>query len=251
MELQGKVAIITGAGRGIGARIALTLAAEGAKVVVNDIDEGHARKIVSEIEGIGQTAVLCSDDVSHSASANALVEFTKKEFGSLDIVVNNAGITRDSMLHKMTDEQWDQVIAVNLRGVFNVTRAAAIEMKQANRGGAIVNLSSIARSGNIGQTNYSASKAGVVGMTKTLALELGRSQVRVNAVAPGFIETEMTAAVPEKVKQHFIDKTPLGRMGRPKEIADLVLFLVSERSSFITGQCIGVDGGLSVGMGGL
>ena len=190
--------------------------------------------------------MISNHDVSDHSAANSLVDEAKKTFGRIDVLVNNAGITRDSMLHKLTEEKWDEVIRVNLKGPFNMGQACAKVMME-NRYGKIVNLSSIAWLGNIGQTNYSASKAGVVGLTRTWALELARYQINVNAIAPGLIDTQMTQSIPAEVKEKFIAKIPMRRIGKPEDIAAIVCFLASDEANYVTGQCIQIDGGLTTG----
>lgn len=245
-SLKDRVALVTGSGRGLGKASALQLAKFGAHVVVNDLDLENAEATAQEIRELGRKSKVSQHDISNYAQANALADEIQKEFGQIDVLVNNAGITRDAMLLKLTEEQWDQVIAVNLKGTFNMTQACVRHMKE-KKYGKIIQLSSIARHGNMGQTNYSASKAGVVGMTYTLALELSRYNINVNAIAPGFIQTPMTDKVPEDIKEQFIQKVPLKKMGQPEDIAHTVCFLSSDESSYITGQVLGVDGGLSVG----
>ncbi len=246
MRLQDKVAVVTGAARGIGRAIALRFADQGAKVVINDLQhealEDTARAIIER----GGEALIAAADIGERSDAERLAEQAAAHFGRLDVWVNNAGITRDALLLKMTTDQWDAVLRVNLTGTFNGCQAAAARMAAAG-GGAIVNLSSRAYLGNIGQANYSASKAGVVGLTRTLALELARQGIRVNAIAPGFVDTEMARAVPEDVRERVIRAIPLRRMARPEEIANVALFLASEESSYITGQVLVVCGGRSVG----
>ena len=245
-RLNDKIAIITGSGRGLGAATALRMAEEGAHVVVNDISADAAKEVAARIEKLGRRAMVSTHDVSDTAQANGLVDEAKKTFGRVDILVNNAGITRDSMLHKLTEEKWDEVIRVNLKGPFNMGQACAKVMME-NKYGKIVNLASIAWLGNIGQTNYSASKAGVVGLTRTWALELARYQINVNAIAPGLIDTQMTQAIPAEVKEKFIAKIPMRRIGKPEDIAAIVCFLASDEANYVTGQCIQIDGGLTVG----
>ena len=245
-RLNDKIAIVTGSGRGLGAATALRMAAEGAHLVINDISAEAAKATAAEIEKLGRKALISTHDVSDTAQAGALVDEVKKTFGRVDILVNNAGITRDSLLHKLTEEKWDEVIRVNLKGPFNMGQACAKAMME-NKYGKIVNLSSIAWLGNIGQTNYSASKAGVVGLTRTWALELARFQINVNAIAPGLIDTQMTQAIPAEVKEKFIGKIPMRRIGKPEDIAAIVCFLSSDEANYITGQCIQVDGGLTTG----
>jgi 3-oxoacyl-(acyl-carrier-protein) reductase len=246
MTLKDKVALVTGAGRGIGEAIALTLAREGAHIIVNDFDQAGAQATVAKVEALGRQALADGANIADRGQVKALFQSIKDTFGRLDILVNNAGITRDGLLLKLSEEHWDQVMAVNLKGVFNCTQLAA-EMMREQAYGKIVNLSSAsAQMGNIGQVNYAASKAGVIGMTKTLAKELAKFNINVNAVAPGFILTPMTEAVPDKVKDYLIKGIPLGRAGTPEDVADAVSFLVSEKSAYITGQVIACNGGMYV-----
>jgi 3-oxoacyl-(acyl-carrier-protein) reductase len=246
-RLIDRISIITGSGRGLGASTALKLAEEGSHVVVNDISAEAAQAVAAEIEKMGRKALVSTHDVSDHKSAQALVEEAKRKFGRVDILINNAGITRDSMLHKLTEEKWDEVIRVNLKGPFNMGQACAKVMME-QKYGKIVNLASIAYLGNIGQTNYSASKGGVVGMTCTWALELAKHNINVNAVAPGFIDTILTQQIPTEVKEKFVQRIPLKRIGKPEDIAKLISFLVSDESAYITGQCIHIDGGLTTGI---
>jgi 3-oxoacyl-[acyl-carrier protein] reductase len=248
-RFENKVAIITGSGRGLGAATALLLAREGANIVVNDLDEENAKSVAAEIEKLGRKALISHHDVSDYKSAQALVAETKAKLGRVDILVNNAGITRDSMLAKLTEEKFDEVIRVNLKGPFNMGQAAAQVMAE-QKYGKIVNFASVAWLGNIGQSNYSASKAGVVGLTRTWALELARFGINVNVIAPGFFDTTMTQSIPPEVKDKFLSRIPLHRMGKPEEIAKLVAYLASDDSSYITGQVIHMDGGLSIGING-
>lgn len=243
MRLEGKVAIVTGAGRGLGKGIALKLAKEGAKVVVSDVMEENARQAVKEIKEAGADALAVVSNVADISDVNRLYEETLAAYKKLDIVVNNAGINRDAMLHKMTIEQWNQVIAVNLTGVFYMTQAAAKIMRE-QESGSIINISSASWLGNIGQANYAASKAGVVGLTKTASRELAKKGVTCNAICPGFIETDMTRGVPEKVWDIMISKIPMGRAGKPEDVANMIAFLASDEARYITGEVINVGGGM-------
>jgi NAD(P)-dependent dehydrogenase (short-subunit alcohol dehydrogenase family) len=249
MRLEDKVAIVTGAGRGIGEGIAMRFAEEGAKLVVNDVNEGDLRAVVEKIEGAGGQVVPVAGSVASRPVVQGMVDTAVKQFGTVDIMVNNAGITRDVILHKMSDEQWDQVIAVNLTGVFLGIQCAARVMRE--RGyGKIINISSTSALGNAGQLNYSASKAGVIGMTKTAAKELGPKSINVNAIAPGMIWTDMMKNMPpdsiDKLDAMLPFLVPLNRKGSPRDIANLALFLSSDESSFITGQVIFCDGGMKM-----
>lgn len=242
MRLSGRVAIVTGAGRGIGRAIAEKLAAEGATVVCADVDRAAAQETAS---GAGGSSTGVRVDVSSAADCDELVAKAVADLDRLDILVNNAGINRDAMLHKMTDEQWQQVIAVDLSGVFYLTRAAGRVMREA-RGGRIVNISSASWLGNIGQANYAAAKAGVVGLTRTAAKEFARAQVTANAICPGFIDTAMTRAIPGTVYQSQLDKIPLGRAGSPSDVANVVAFLASDEAAYVTGEVINVGGGYAI-----
>jgi 3-oxoacyl-(acyl-carrier-protein) reductase len=241
-----RVAIVTGSGRGLGATTALQLAREGASVVINDLNPESAAQTAAEVEKLGRKALISTHDVSDYGQANDLVNQAKGRFGRVDILVNNAGITRDGMLHKLAEDKFDEVIRVNLKGPFNMGQACAKLMIEAKYG-KIVNLASVAWLGNIGQTNYAASKAGVVGMTKTWALELARHGINVNAIAPGLIDSAMTQAIPADVKEKFIQRIPMKRVGQPQDIANLIAFLASDDAAYITGQCIQIDGGLTTG----
>ena len=244
MRLLNKVAIITGGGRGIGEATAKKFIKEGAKIVIADINQEDIERTVEEIREMGGEVEGIYVDVTKMESVNRMIEFTLEKFGMLDILVNNAGITMDATLLKMTEDQWDKVVDVNLKGVFNCGQAAARVM--ADQGsGVILNASSVVGLyGNFGQTNYAATKWGVIGMTKTWAKELGRKGVRVNAVAPGFIATPMVKKMPEKVINMMKEKTPLQRLGEPEEIANAYAFLASDEAQFITGAVLEVTGGV-------
>jgi len=217
-------------------------------LVINDIQEKFATATAEEIKNLGRKVMVSTHDVSKMESALSLFEDTKKHFGDMHILVNNAGILRDAMVHKLTEENFDAVINVNLKGVFQCTQGFVRGLKELQHGGTIVNISSLAYLGNVGQTNYSAAKAGVVGMTRTWALELSKMGVRVNAIAPGLMETEMTQSIPEEVMKMLLAGIPLKRMGTPVELAKTVSFLAGPESSYITGQVLHLDGGMSVGI---
>jgi 3-oxoacyl-[acyl-carrier protein] reductase len=245
-NLSGQVALVTGAARGLGRIIAQSLAAAGAKVACIDINTDSLAETVAAIRSAGGTAEPIACDVTDGSRVNKVVDEVIGKWGALNILVNNAGITRDNLIVRMKDDQWDAVININLRGTFLFTRAAARPMMK-NRQGRIINVASVSGlMGNPGQANYSASKAGVIGLTRTVALELASRNITVNAVAPGFIATEMTAALGEEVLQEVRKQIPLGRLGEPQDVADAVLFLASEAASFITGHILTVDGGLTV-----
>jgi len=244
MTLEHKVALVTGAGQGIGKATALMLAEEGADVIVNDVNEKAAEATAQEIEKLGKKTLVHAANVAVRQQVEEMFALIETEFGRIDILVNNAGITRDGFLLNLTEEEWDLVMDVNLKGVFNCTQLAAGMMSEQNAG-RIVNLSSAtAQMGNIGQVNYAASKGGVISITKTLARELAQYNINVNAVAPGFIETQMTDPVPDKVKKQFVNSIPLKRMGKPQDVARLIKFLVTDDSAYITGQTIACNGGL-------
>lgn len=244
MGLSGKVAVVTGAAQGIGKAIAMALAHEGADIVVSDINLERAEATAREIEALGRKALAVKTNVAKGEEVEALAQATLEAFAKIDILVNNAGITRDNLLMRMKDEEWDQVMEVNLRGVFYCTRAFVRSMLK-QKGGKIVNITSIVGvMGNAGQANYSASKAGVIGFTKTMARELASRNITVNAVAPGFIDTDMTRALSEEVRKNLLVQIPLARLGTPEDIAEAVCFLVSETASYITGQIIHVNGGM-------
>jgi 3-oxoacyl-[acyl-carrier protein] reductase len=242
MRLQDRVAIITGAAQGIGEAIARRFAREGARVVICDLNEDKIRQVEKEINDNAGTALGIVVNVADRAEVNRMVDETVKAFGTVDILVNNAGITRDAMSHRMTEDQWDLVLNVNLKGTFNCCQAVLPLMREKSAG-RIINLSSAGRFGVAGQVNYAASKAGVVGLTRTLAKELGARGILVNAIAPGMIATEMYAAVPEEITRERLKNVPLNRLGTVDEVASACIFLASDEASYITGQVIHVDGG--------
>ena len=243
MRLKEKVAIITGASGGIGEVTAKKFAAEGAKVVLVDLNKDAVDKSVEEVKRYGEDIIGLQADVTNREQVEELMNETLARFGRIDVVINNAGITQDAQLVKMSEEQWDRVIAVNLKGVFNVGQSAAKVMIE-QKSGVILNASSVVGLyGNFGQTNYAATKFGVNGLTKTWARELGKYGIRVNAIAPGFIATPMTEKMPEKVLEMMKNKSPLKRMGSPEDIASGYAYLASDEASFITGAVISIDGG--------
>jgi 3-oxoacyl-[acyl-carrier protein] reductase len=243
--LEGKVAIITGASRGIGRAIAQKFADHGAIVCFTYMSSDEkAKALEQELSANGGTVKGFKSDAGNFEAAAELADAVVKEFGKIDILINNAGITRDNLLMRMNEEQWDEIMAVNLKSVFNLTKAVLRPMLKA-REGSIINMSSVVGvKGNAGQANYAASKAGILGFTKSVAQELGSRNIRCNAVAPGFIETEMTGALDEKTVQEWRDAIPLKRGGTPDDVANLCLFLASDMSAYITGQTINVDGGM-------
>lgn len=246
MELKGKTAIITGGASGLGRAAVLKFAEAGAKVSIWDVSQDAGDALLAELAAAGREAEFRRVDVSDSSAVGEAVAAVREKFGSVDVLINNAGITRDATLMKMEEAQFDQVIEVNLKGVFNCGQACARVMVEQGSG-SIVNTSSVvALYGNFGQTNYVATKAGVIGMTRVWARELARKGVRVNAVAPGFIATDMVMAMPEKVRGMMAGKAPMQRLGRPEEIADAYLFLASDRASFVNGAVLSVDGGLTL-----
>lgn len=244
MLLENKVAIVTGSGRGIGRAVALKLANAGANVVICDINEEDAKKTSKEIEKLGRKSMAFKVDVSKFEDAENMVQKVLDNFKQVDILVNNAGITRDNLLMRMSDADWDLVLKVNLTGVFNFTKAVIRPMMK-NRSGKIVNVASIIGiMGNAGQANYAASKAGVIGFTKSIAKEVASRNINVNAIAPGFIKTDMTEKLSEDIQKQMMDQIPLKKFGTVDDVSELVLFLASDLSSFITGEVIKIDGGM-------
>lgn len=244
MRLNDKVAIVTGGANGIGRKTVHRFAAEGAKVVIADFNEEEGQRVAQEVLEQGGTAIYVKVDVSNHESTQTMVQTTLNHFRKIDILINNAGITSDGLLTKLTEESWQKVINVNLTGVFNCTKAVIPSMLE-NGSGRIINTSSVSGVyGNFGQTNYAAAKAGVIGMTKTWAKELGGKGITVNAVAPGFCDTSMTQQVPEKVIQKIIQQIPLKRLGKPEDIANAYLYLASDEASYVNGTVLHVDGGI-------
>lgn len=243
--LSGKIALVTGASRGIGKGIALELAKNGADVAFTYLSSpAKAQELESELSAIGIRAKGYQSDASDFQAADILIQSVVADFGSLDIVVNNAGITRDNLLMRMSEEQFDEVIRTNLKSTFNVVKACQRPMLKQKKG-SIINITSVVGiKGNAGQSNYAASKAGMIGFTKSIALELGSRNIRCNAIAPGFIETEMTGALPPETVQQWREQIPLKRGGTPEDVANAVVFLASDMSSYITGQVLNVDGGM-------
>ena len=255
MKLKKKVALITGGANGIGRATALRFAREGAQVVISDVDADGLEKACREIETAGDQVVSIAGDVSKRSDVQKIVDTTVAQFGRLDILINNAGVNRDSLTTRikegevrfLPEENWDLVVDVNLKGTWLCSQMAAVPMMK-QKYGRIVNTSSIGALGNIGQANYAASKAGVIGLTKTLALEWARFNIAVNCVAPGATKTQMTAGIPEKILESLITKIPYGRLAEPEEIAAAHLFLASDEAAYITGQVLFVDGGISLGV---
>ncbi|HZG84437.1 3-oxoacyl-[acyl-carrier-protein] reductase [Paenibacillus sp.] len=243
--LEGKAAIVTGASRGIGRAIALELAASGADVVVNYAgNEAAAREVVAAVEALGRKAIAVRGNVASSADVEAMVSAAIEAFAKVDILVNNAGITRDNLLMRMKEEEFDEVIATNLKGVFNCIKAVTRPMMK-QRSGRIVNISSVVGAlGNPGQANYVAAKAGVIGLTKSAARELASRGITVNCVAPGFIDTDMTEKLSPELKESMLKQIPLGTLGNPEQVAKVVRFLASDEASYMTGQTVHVDGGM-------
>jgi NAD(P)-dependent dehydrogenase (short-subunit alcohol dehydrogenase family) len=254
MRLEGKVAWVTGSGNGIGRATAQAFADEGARLVLADIDEAALETVVKQIVDGGGEAAAVVGSIADRKDVQTMVDTAMEQYGRLDILINNAGINRDGLVVKvkdgevrmMGDDKWDAVLDVNLKGTFLCSQAAAVPMID-QKGGRIINTSSIAALGNIGQANYSASKAGVMGLTKTLALEWARHNITVNCIAPGAAKTRMTEGIPEKILDHLIERIPARRLGEPEEIAAAHVFLASDEAAYITGQVLFVDGGISVG----
>ena len=246
-NLTGKVALVTGASRGIGRAIALKLSDEGAKIAINFAGNiAKAEEVKAEIESRGGEALLTQGNVNDLEVVNGIVKKIVETWGTVDILINNAGITRDNLLLKMSESDFDEVIATNLKGVFNCTKAVA-RMMMKQRSGRIVNLASVVGlTGNAGQANYAAAKAGIIGFTKSAAKELATRGVTVNAIAPGFINTDMTAKLSEKIREETLNQIPMAKFGTPEDVANLAAFLVSDKAAYITGQVINVDGGLAM-----
>jgi 3-oxoacyl-[acyl-carrier protein] reductase len=244
MLLKDKIALVTGASRGIGKEIALAFAREGAALALCSRSLESLEKVREEVSQLGAKSICLPTDVQDTQNVEDAVKKTIDTYGRIDILVNNAGVTKDNLIVRMTDDDWNYVISVNLRGTFLFTRAVTKSMIR-QRAGSIVNVSSvIGLTGNMGQANYAASKAGIIGLTKSAAKELARRNVRVNAVAPGFIETEMTDKLGEETKAAVLNQIPLGRFGSPKDVAQLVVYLASDLSNYMTGQVIAIDGGM-------
>lgn len=245
LMLEGKVALITGASRGIGRAIALKYAEAGANIIVNySGNEAKAQETVTDIEKLGREAIMIRANVGNTEEAENMVKEALERFGKIDILVNNAGITRDNLLMRMKESEWDDVINVNLKGVFNMTKALTRPMMK-QRSGSMINITSVVGVlGNAGQANYVAAKAGVIGLTKTTARELASRNIKVNAIAPGFVDTDMTDVLPEDVKGGILAQIPFNRLGSADEIANVALFLASDASSYMTGQTLHVDGGM-------
>ena len=242
-KLDRRVSIITGAARGLGSAIAKRLADEGCITIINDIDEESLSVTLKELKKINNKCFMYAADITDRQSVDNMFEYAIKNAAKIDILINNAGITRDGFFHKMEDQDWQKVIDVNLGGIYNCTRAVIGNMRE-NNYGRIINISSVVGiSGNIGQTNYAASKAAVIGFTKALSLESAARGITVNAIAPGFIKTDMTDAIPDGIKEKILAKIPVGRFGDPVEIAGIVAYLSSEEAGYITGQVISVNGG--------
>ncbi len=244
MHLEKQVALVTGCGRGIGQAIALALAEHGANVVVNDVVEESAELVAAQIEEMGVAAMPVVADITSEDAVKKMVTAVMDRFGHIDILVNNAGITQDNLLMRMSEEQWDTVLAVNLKGAFLCTKTVARPMVKARRG-RIINIASVVGlTGNAGQANYSSSKGGLIALTKSTAQELGSRGITCNAVAPGFIETEMTSRLSDEAREQMLGRVPLGRPGQPEDVACAVVFLAGPEAAYITGQVLTVDGGM-------
>ncbi len=244
MELAEKIALVTGAAQGIGKAIALLLARHGADVIVSDINLEKAEETSKEIEGMGRRTLALKVNVADPGDVERMVETIIEKFSRIDILVNNAGITRDRLILRMSVEDWDAVLDVNLKGTFNCTKSVIRHMSR-QKSGKIVNIASVVgMMGNAGQANYAASKAGVIGFTKTIAREFAQRGININVIAPGYIQTPMTEVLPEKAKEELKKLIPMGRLGQPEDVAQAVLFLVSEASSYMTGQILNVNGGI-------
>lgn len=244
MKLAGKVALVTGAAQGIGKAVALLLARNGADIVVSDINLEKAEETAKEVQILGRKALAIKVDVAKADDVDKMVQAILAQFGHIDILINNAGIARDKLILRMTEEDWDVVLNINLKGTFNCTKAVVRHMSK-QKSGKIVSIASVVgEMGNAGQGNYAASKAGVIGFTKTIAREFAQRGINVNAIAPGYIETPMTEALPDKVKEELKRLIPMDRLGRPEDVAEAVLFLVSESANYITGQVLNVNGGI-------
>jgi 3-oxoacyl-[acyl-carrier protein] reductase len=244
LKLAGKVALVTGAAQGIGKAVALLLARNGADIVVSDINLEKAEETAKEVQVLGRKALAIKVDVAKSNDVDKMVQAILAQFGHIDILINNAGIARDKLILRMTEEDWDVVLNINLKGTFNCTKAVVRHMSK-QKSGKIVNIASVVgEMGNAGQGNYAASKAGVIGFTKTIAREFAQRGINVNVIAPGYIETPMTEALPDKVKEDLKRLIPMDRLGKPEDVAEAVLFLVSESANYITGQVLNVNGGI-------
>ncbi|HEX2916178.1 MAG TPA: 3-oxoacyl-[acyl-carrier-protein] reductase [Chloroflexia bacterium] len=246
LSLEGKVAVVTGGSRGIGRAAALLLAKRGAKVVINySKSADEANQAVAEIKAAGGEATVVQADIAQPADAQRLIDETVKTYGRLDILVNNAGVTRDTLLMRMSENDWDTVLDTNLKGAYLCTKAAMRPLLKAKGGGRIINISSVSgQAGSGGQANYSAAKAGLIGFTKAIAREVASRSITVNAVAPGFIDTDMTTVLADEFKQKALAQIPLERFGKPEEVAEAIAFLASDAAAYITGQVIAVDGGM-------
>jgi len=246
MSLRDKVSLVTGAARGIGKEIALTVAGEGSDVAICDLSSEELGGVCDQIKSLGRRSLSIECDVRNSAQVERMLEILLDKLGRIDILINNAGITRDSLLVRMKESDWDDVLTVNLKGTFNCTKAVVPSMMK-QRWGRIINIASvIGLIGNAGQANYAASKAGIIGFTKSMARELASRQITVNAIAPGFIQSDMTARLPDEQRQKMISQIPLGKTGAPRDVAHVALFLAREEASYITGQVIQVDGGMAI-----